>query len=98
MNTDQQFLCSHLITVERNGHRTVANLERIWAEGATVNAEEPFEPGDQLHLIDLGATAHVVFTEADDAGHFIDLEFAPPYRWTVEQFRPLHLTNPALLS
>ncbi len=97
MKTEQQFLCSHLITLVRNGRRSIANLERIWAEGATVNAEEPFEPGEQLQLPDLGTTAHVVFAEVDDAGHFIDLEFSPSYRWSVEKFRPQHLTDPALL-
>ncbi len=97
MNPEKQFLCSHLITVMENNRKTTANLERIWAGGATVNAEESIDPGTELHLPDLGVTARVVFTEVDDAGFYLDLEFTPPYRWTVEQFRPQHLTDPALL-
>ena len=98
MNLEKQFLCSHLITIRGKNGQMVANLERIWAKGATVNAEETIEPGTELHLPDLGVTARVVFTEVDDAGHYLDLEFIPPYLWTVDKFRPQHLTDPSLIN
>jgi len=94
MNAEPQFLCSHLIAIEQNGHATVANLERIWAEGATINSEDAYPQGTQLLLPDLGTTALVTFAEEDASGHYLDLEFTPPYRWTPEQFRPQHLTDP----
>jgi len=98
MNPEKQFLCSHLITVLGDGRQTVVNLERIWSGGATVNAEESFDPGTELQLLDLGITARVVFAEVDDSGHYLDLEFPSSYRWTAEKFCPQHLTDPALLS
>ncbi len=97
MNPEKQFLCSHLITIQEHNRQSIVNLERIWSGGATVNAEESIEPGTELHLPDLDATARVVFTEVDDAGHYLDLEFLPPYRWTIEKFHPQHLTDPAAL-
>ena len=98
MNPEPQYLCSHLITVLESGRRWVANLEKIWASGATVNAESSIDCGTELHLPDLGATARVVFAEADQFGYYLDLEFLPPYRWSVDAFRPEHLTDPNLIS
>lgn len=95
---DPQFLCSHLITLQDDGNRMTANLERIWSTGATVNSEEPVEPGTELYLPDLQAHARVTFAEEDDAGHYLDLEFTPPYQWTRAQFEPQHLTDPSLIA
>ncbi len=98
MTPEPQYLCSHLITVVDSGRSLVANLEKIWASGATVNAESPIDCGTKVTLPDLGATARVVFAEADEFGYYLDLEFLAPYRWTVGAFRPQHLTDPNLLS
>jgi hypothetical protein len=98
INEAPQFLCSHLISIEHDGRSTVANLERIWAEGATVNSEDSYPEGTELLLPDLGTTAQVTFSEEDASGHYLDLEFTPPYRWTPDKFRPHHLTDPALIA
>jgi len=98
MNPDTQFLCSHLVTVRCNGRESTANLERIWSDGATLNAEEPIACGTEITLVDIGVTAIVTFCEDDTEGHFIDLKFPPDYYWTPERFLPQHLTDPTQIG
>jgi hypothetical protein len=90
----KQYLCSHLVTLRSGNRETPANLERIWADGATVNAEEPMEAGVEVAILtpDCELVGSVESCESDAAGHF--LEIALSIEWTLDKFVPDHLTDP----
>jgi hypothetical protein len=90
----KQYLCSHLVTLRSGNHETPANLERIWADGATVNAEEPIESGTRVSIFaaECELSGSVKSCETDPAGHY--LEISLDKQWSLESFVPDHLTDP----
>ncbi len=99
MTDAKQYLCSHLVMLVWNGHHATANLEKIWATGATLNAEEAIPPGSALHLEcpEFRIHAHVTKCTLEEDGHLIDVDFPPGYEWTPERFQPKHMTDPDIL-
>jgi hypothetical protein len=90
----KQYLCSHLVTLRCGNRETPANLEKIWADGATVNAEEPIEAGEQVAILtpDVELSGSVESCETDPAGHYLEISLNQP--WSLDQFVPDHLTDP----
>ena len=95
----KEYLCSHLVTLHWDGRRASANLEKIWDRGATVNAEECIARGAEVRIASLECDlkCRVVSCLAEEAGHFIDVEFADEYVWSPERFEPDHMTDPDIL-
>jgi hypothetical protein len=93
----KQYLCSHLVTLRSGDRETPANLERIWEDGATVNAEEPVESGTHVLIFSAGCglSGSVKSCETDPAGHY--LEIALDNAWSPDTFTPDHLTDPESL-
>jgi len=91
------FLCSHLVRVRWNARETVANLERISRDLATVNAEEPMPVGaavvisaEDCHLAGIVARCGL-----EVSGHEIDV--ALESEWSPEVFLPHHLFDPDVM-
>jgi hypothetical protein len=91
------FLCSHLVTLRWNSHKTFANLEKISPALATVNAEEAVPVGTAVSIA--AGVCHlagtVVSCEADRFGNFMDV--ALEAEWSPQQFTPDHLFDPDVL-
>jgi hypothetical protein len=99
MSKAKQYLCSHLVTMIWNDQRASANMEKIWARGATLNAEEAIAAGTYLRMEspEFAMDVHVTGCVGEPDGFFVDVEFEPGYEWTPEQFEPMHLTDPDIL-
>jgi hypothetical protein len=99
----RRFLCSELVTLRlRDGDLTV-NLEEIWKNGAVVEGE-----GDEMAPVE-GEPAEIrsrltdepsVFfagkireIETNEFGWRARIELSPLTPWSVEEYRPLHLTD-----
>jgi hypothetical protein len=93
----KQYLCSHLVTLRFDGRETAANLEKIWAEGATVNSEEPIQTGAEVAILTRGCEllGAISSCETDPAGNFLEISLNA--QWSLEKFVPDHLTDPDLL-
>jgi hypothetical protein len=94
----KQYLCSHLVTLRFEGRETTANLEKIWAEGASVNSEERVAEGATVVILTSGCelAGFVQSCETDPAGNF--LEIVLDEDWSLEKFVPDHLTDPDKLA
>ena len=91
------FLCSHLVTLRWKDRASVANLERISTELATVNSEERVAVGEPVTIsaeeCDLKGT--VVRCMLDHSGHEIEVALQPA--WSIETFVPDHLFDPDVM-
>ncbi len=91
------FLCSHLVTVRSKDQATIANLERISSELATINSEEPLPEGQPVTLLTEGwqLQGTVVRCAQEMSGHEIDIALEPS--WSIENFTPDHLFDPDVM-
>lgn len=92
----KQYLCSHLIILRTQGRDTSANLEKIWADGASVNAEEPLAPGSAVEILADGCHLLGVITSCESEGDGNFLEISLDVEWSRDKFLPDHLTDPDL--
>lgn len=94
----KQYLCSHLVVLQSAGGDTTANLEKIWADGASVNAEESIAEGSAVAILADGYRLPGVISscESDSGGNF--MEIALDDEWSKEKFLPDHLTDPDLFA
>lgn len=76
------------------------NLEEICRTGATLESDEPVPAGVRAEMRTQGVQFHGTVTEVEehDFGWRIELEFSPLTPWSVENFRPRHLLDPAVLE
>lgn len=74
-------------------------MEKIWASGATFNAEEDVEAAVPVRVEadEFTLDAHVVQCTREEDGYFLDVKFEPGYDWTPERFEPKHLTDTDIL-
>lgn len=74
-------------------------MEKIWSNGATLNAEECLEVGAlvRIEAPEFLLETRVVQCTQEEDGHFIDVEFQGGFEWTRERFEPAHLTDPDIL-
>jgi hypothetical protein len=91
------FLCSHLVNIRWNGRATIANLERISAELATVNTEQAIPPGTAIAIAaeECELTGIVYRCALEMSGHEIDVTLDQP--WSPELFTPHHLFDPDVM-
>lgn len=91
------FLCSHLVTMRWEGRQTVANLERISRDVATVNADQPLSTGVTVIINpeDCELTGTVARCTLEMSGYEIDVALDQP--WSPEVFLPHHLFDPDVM-
>jgi hypothetical protein len=93
-------LCSDLVHIQwedKSGRlrQVVATLEDISISGACIQVEQPIPLYTALRILHAkrelqGCVCYRVYREV---GYFVGIEFSPGYRWSVRQFRPLHLMD-----
>jgi hypothetical protein len=85
------FLCSHLVTLRWNAGETVANLEKISAAVASVNAEQKFEKGLQVTIATGSCDLAGKVSQCWPSGYGYEIYIALDRRWSREVFVPDHL-------
>ena len=80
--------------------KAVVNLEEIWREGAVLDCEIGFPPGTSVEIHAAGRRWMGIATSVQEYefGFHIEVEFSTLTPWRIEDFRPLHLLNPAELK
>ena len=91
-----RYLCSELITIARPQGKAIVNLEEIWETGAFFEAESAIDPGETIDLLarEKVFRGQVKNVEHHEFGWRVEMEFSPPVRWTVDDFRPQHMLDP----
>lgn len=91
-------LCADLLKVRWTdtsgfGHREVATLEDISPTGACLKVEKAIPVGTTLTILYPSGTyqGRVKHCDPQMDWYFVGVEFAPGFRWSVEQFEPAHL-------
>jgi len=96
---DPRLWCSDLIAVRPEGPEPVelvANLEDISPSGASVQFEQPLEPGARLSLM-LGShqfRGHVTHCTHNEIGYFVGVRFDAGRQWSRRIYEPKHLLDP----
>lgn len=97
--------CSDLVHVwGRHGGRWkrlgVAVLEDISPSGACIQLESPLQRGDAVRLKHDAwlVEGEVRYCNYRDEGYFVGIELTGSHKWSQEQFRPKHLTDPAKIA
>ena len=91
--------CSDLIKVrleDTEPAELVANLEDISPSGASVQFEQPLEPGARLSLM-LGShqfRGHVTHCTHNEIGYFVGIRFDAGQIWSRKLYEPKHLLDP----
>jgi hypothetical protein len=96
----RRFLCSDLVLLKANACESIVNLEEIWRGGAVLESEIPLESGTRIQ-IRCGTqcfAGRISNSEAHEFGWRVEVEFSPLTPWTIEQFRPRHLMDPAKIG
>jgi hypothetical protein len=91
-----RYLCSELITIARARDKSIVNLEEIWETGAFFEAETAIEKGETIDLLarEKIFRGQVKNVERHEFGWRVEMEFSPPVRWSVDDFRPQHMLDP----
>ena len=102
---ETRMLCADLVDLhykDQSGktRRLVANLEDISLSGACIQLDRPIPLGTKVRLMypkgELsGSIRYCVFREI---GYFLGVEFEPECRWSMRQFKPLHMLDPRRLT
>lgn len=97
-------LCADLVDVrwkDATGkvRHFVANLEDISISGACLQVDKPIPLQATLRITYSKGELHgrVCYCVYREIGYFLGVEFEPGFRWSLRQFKPLHLLDPRRL-
>jgi hypothetical protein len=102
----KHYLCSQLVTLSNKSPastvkvESTVNLEEVWIGGAVLESEAAVEEDARVEIRCGTAffAGRIVQVERHDFGWRFEVEFSPLTPWSPEQFRPLHLLDPAKLD
>jgi hypothetical protein len=94
-----RYLCSQLVALSWEAGETTANLEEIQADGGVVESDSEVAPGAAVEIRcgEVVFAGKVMRAEGHAFGWRLAVEFSPLTPWSLEQFRPEHLFDPAAM-
>jgi len=96
----RRYLCSHLVTLRWDDQTRLMNLEEISRDFALLESDEAVPCGVLAEMSAgnarfIGSVTHV---EQHEFGWKVDFRFSPLTPWTIENFQPQHMLDPARLT